>query len=857
MSEVHLAEDLKLGRQVALKFLAFPSDAVAPQILDRFRREARAAAALSHPNICTIYGTEQCGGQPVIVMEFVEGETLASRLARGALPLAHTTETAAQIAGALAEAHRKGIIHRDLKPANIMLTKFGAKVLDFGLAKIERQVTASDETAAVESVILGTPHYMSPEQARGNEVDARSDIFSFGVVLYEMLTGKRPFDGDDPAGVMASILEREPPDLADGVATPVLTRVLLRCLVKDREDRWQSARDLKAELEWIADAAPVRAAKGRRSGIAAGWIAAGLLGATLGLVSGFLNNKEPTGMATLRSTIVPPEKSKYAALSPDGRHVVFQTSTGANGRLWLRAMDSIAAQPLTGTEGAALGEFWSPDSRFVAFFSYDNKLKKIDIDGGPPITICDVGSPRGGSWGRQGEIVFAPFYLGPLYRVPASGGVSTPVTSLDETRKEVSHSDPWFLPDGQHFLFTAADTGLATGQVTIRLGSLSSPGSKILLEANSNAIYAQGHLLFLRHGVLMAQAFDVSRLSITGDPVSLAEHVQSGLNSAFGAFHVSENGLLLYRQGTGPEALQLEWFDRGGQRVSALADPGAFSNINLSPDRTKVAVALTQDSNTDIWLYDIARGSRTRFTFDPAVEAEAVWSPDGRTIVFSSNRKGSYDLYRRAADGSGAEELLYSDNLNKHPTSWSPDGRYLLYTAEGNPKTGNDIWVLPLTAAQPSGALTPFPFLQGPFSEDHGQFSPDGRWVAYQSRETGGYQIYVTAFQPQSLPMSGMVGKWQVSSGEAGTTQPRWRSDGKEILYVARYGILRVADVRERGASLELSETRALFAPLVHVRGYLYDLSIDGQRILTALPPDQNASEPFTLVQNWNAALKK
>jgi eukaryotic-like serine/threonine-protein kinase len=832
--DVYLANDLTLAREVALKFVHYADSD--PSAARRFRREALAAAALRHPHVCSIYAVDEHEGRPVIVMEFADGETLETRLTRGRLPLAESLTIAIQVAGALAEAQRKGVTHRDLKPANIMLTAAGVKILDFGLAKIEQP---SDAAVSVtrEGVILGTPSYMSPEQAQGHPVDTRSDIFSFGVVLYQMWTGRVPFEGDNPARVMAAILERDP---APANLPPAIERLILRCLAKDPQDRWQSAADLQAELEWIA-AAPPTSIRQRRPV----WIGAAAVVALAAALLAFIAlQPEPPRPPVLRSSIIPPASAHSMALSPDGRRIAFRESADSSRRIWVQRLDDGAAHVLAGTEGGQGAPVWSPDSRFIAFMSADSRLKWVDADGGAPVPLSDVHTPRGASWSSGGVIVFAPRFEGPLLRVSAKGGAPAPATRLDAALQEATHMFPWFLPDGRHFLFIASDTPIAIGDVTIRLGSLDSLDSRVLLKADSHAIYAEGHLLYIKGEALLAHPFDLRSLQFSGDPVVLADHVQSTANSSFGHFSASETGLLAYWPGSGPRSLQLTWFDRKGAALSTVGNPGDFGVMNLSPDGKRLAVSLREDGNTDIWIYELERGARGRFTFDAAVEREAVWSGDGRSIILSSNRRGHFDLYRKPADGSGAEELLYADGMNKAPTSWSPDGRHVLY--EGT--TDNraiDIWVLPLDSEGAAGS--PFRFGAIESVQGSGKFSPDGRWVAYQSRETDGWQIYTAAFRPFPGPL---VARRQFST-EAGGGAPRWRADAREIYFHSRTGRLIALDVRVGGAPLQAGGEHAIALRLPVGRAYRYDVTPDGQRVLAAVLPESNARAPFTLIQNW------
>jgi Tol biopolymer transport system component len=551
----------------------------------------------------------------------------------------------------------------------------------------------------------------------------------------------------------------------------------------------------------------------------------------------FIHFREtPPETPVLRATILPPDNATadytnglgLPALSPDGKRIVFG-ARAADGKtpLWVRSLDALTAQPLTGTEGATF-PFWSPDSRFIAFFA-DGKLKKIDSTGGPALTLADATLGRGGSWSRDGVIVFQPGNTpgGPLLRVSSAGGASSPL-------KAAQGRLPWFLPDGRHFLYQ-----VQPGNLAIRVGSLDGGESRMVTEAGSNALYAQGHILFLRDGTLMAQPFDPKRLMTTGEAIPVAEQIQAVLNSGtVGVFSVSETGMLAYRTGGAFGGLQLTWFDRSGKQVAAVGEPANVIAFQFSPDRKSLAAAIQNGANTDIWTYDVSRGLRTRLTFDPSVDSYPVWSPDGRSIAFGSNRKGHFDLYRKAANGAGAEELLYADNLDKYPTSWSANGKFLLYF------TSKGLWVLPLM-----GAAKPFPFLQTPSREFFGQFSPDGRWVVYVSTESQGNEIYVA-------PFPGAAGKRQIST--AGGLFARWRQDGKEIFYIGLDRRLMAAEVTVLAGTFEVGQVRPLFGAVNMTQGVsVYDVSADGQRFLLRTFPEQKPGEPLTLVQNWTAGLKK
>jgi Tol biopolymer transport system component len=578
------------------------------------------------------------------------------------------------------------------------------------------------------------------------------------------------------------------------------------------------------------------------------WIVAGMLGLALAALASLYFREKPAQMPLVRSMIPPPETAIFSpafgvsalpAVSPDGQRIGFAAHT-RDGRtqLWARPLDSVSAQPLAGTDDASL-PFWSPDSKSIGFFA-KGKLNRIEGNGGPVLALADASIASGGSWSSQGLIVFAPSTTGVLRKVSAAGGVVSDAGKL--SRGETTQRWPWFLPDGKHFLFAAGLAGVS--RKAIRLGSLDSTESTKLLDADSGAIYSAGYILFLRVDTLMAQPFDPTSLQLSGEALPVVEHVQSGQPSSLGAFAASTNGLLAYAAGSAE--FELGWFDRKGNRIGSLGEPAQFNRLNLSPDRSILAVSITTGSNMDIWLSDVARGLRRRFTFDPAIKLQAAWAPDGRTIVFNSDRGGHLDLYRKSGNGSGAEEPLYIDNLEKRPTSISPDRKFLLYHTSGDPKTGFDLWILP-DPLGPPGTTKPYSLLQSQWNEQNGQFSLDGHWIAYQSDETGQFEIYVA-------PFPGPGGKRQIST--AGGSLARWRADGKEIFYIARDQKLMAAEVMIKGGEIQTGEVRPLFGPLPIGNGYQYDVSADGQRIL-AVTPRENASVPLTLVQNWPALLKK
>jgi eukaryotic-like serine/threonine-protein kinase len=870
MGEVYRARDPRLGRDVAIKVLP-PSFSDNQERLRRFEQEACAASALSHPNILSIYDVGSHDGAPYVVSELLEGETLRQRL--GATPLVQrrAIDYASQIVQGLAAAHEKGIVHRDLKPDNIFITNDGrVKILDFGLAKLTQpdgnQSQTEIPTRRVDTdpgVVMGTVGYIAPEQLKGRPVDHRADIFSFGAILYEMLSGRRAFHHESAAETMSAILKEDPPDLSDTNKTvsPALERLVNHCLEKNPEARFHSARDLAfaldalsgSSLSTLRDTALPLPSVGTKWREHLPWMVAGLLAlvAAIAFLLPYLRPPQKEDLHVVRLTIPPPEKGVVLTLSvsPDGRRVVYG-APNPEGKpvLWIRSLDSLTAQPLPGTDNPFFNTFWSPDSRFVAFFSSgDNKLKKIDVMGGIPQTLAEAPSGRGGTWNRDGVIVFAPSGEGSLSRVSAVGGEETPVTTLDESRQETSHRYPYFLPDGRHFLYLVRT--VRAGDSAIYVGSIDSKDAKRLVTAESGAMYSPpGYLVYLRDGVLMAQAFDAGMLELKGDAVPVAEGVGFDPTSSFARFSVSDSGVLVYYTSGEFGQVQLNWVDRGGKQISAVGQPGSYGYIRLSPDNKRVAMAQRdfQTRRLDIWLMELARGTTSRFTFDPANDVFPVWSPDSARIAFASNRDGRINLYQKLSSGAGTDEALPKSDRASFPNDWSPDGRFIAYHVLAS-KTHADIWILPLF-----GDRQPSPILQTPAAEREARFSPNGRWIAYTSDETGPSELYV-----QSFPIGG--GKWQISNGGGGPA--RWRGDGKELYYVSG-GKLMAVEVKTDGDTFEMSTPHALFdirGPAAPGAGSApgFDVTKDGKRFLIAVAVQEATFTPINVVLNWTADLKR
>ncbi len=876
MGEVYRARDTRLGRDVAVKVLpsSYSDD---KERLQRFEQEACAAGALNHPNILVIHHIDTYEGSPYIVSELLEGETLRDRLHGGALPQRKAIDYSLQVAHGLAAAHQKGIAHRDLKPENIFITNDGrVKILDFGLAKLTGSGDADQSQTDIPTrrvntdpgLVMGTVGYMSPEQLRGKPTDHRSDIFSFGAILYEMLSGKRAFRGESKAETMSAILREDPSELSETHKTinPALERVVQHCLEKNPEERFHSASDLAFAIQALSGSAAI---SGQMVAMAAQlerpklgkyfpWIVAGIFALTSIILLPFAIpsfKHAPARANVTRSAILPPENTSFLALnlfavSPDGLRLAF-IARDAKGQamLWMRPLDALTAQPLAGTDGISTGSppFWSPDGRLIAFFA-GGKLKTIDASGGPPQTVCDAPNGRGGTWNRDGVILFAPNPGGPIHRVSAAGGASTAVTKLDESRRQSTHRWPYFLPDGHHFIYRVGGTG-ATAQNEnngIYLGLLESQEQRLILRADTSAAYASGHLLFAREGTLMAQPFDEKSFQLIGDAFPLAEHLQFDVVITRAIFSVSENGVLAFQSGAARGDSRLIWFDRSGKQTGQLGEPGFYFQPQFSPDGQKLAVASfdIRAGSADIWLYELARNVPTRFTFDPASDVAPIWSPDGSTIILSSNRKGPYDIYQKAFTGAGSEEVLLESDETKTANSWSADGRFIVYTsADAKANTKEDLWILPLF-----GNHKPFPFLRTQFNESSAQFSTDGHWIAYVSDESGSNQVYIA-------PFPGPGGKWQAS--RAGGSEPRWRGDGKELFFLAPDNKLMAVDVNAKESILEIGNAQPLFE--VHPNtapGTHYDVTGDGKRFLVA-SAGEGSSAPITLVVNWTAELKR
>jgi eukaryotic-like serine/threonine-protein kinase len=870
MGEVYRARDEKLNRDVAIKVLPDTLSQNADR-LRRFEQEAQAAGALNHPNILAVYDVGTHDGAPYVVSELLEGESLKERLSDGPLAQRKTIDYAIQVAHGLTAAHEKGIVHRDLKPDNLFITKDDrVKILDFGIAKLREPANqniaqtdiATRKVHTDPGTVTGTVGYMSPEQVRGRPVDHRADIFSFGAVLYEMLCGRRAFHGDSAVETLNAILKEEPPELTttNRNIAPALERVVWHCLEKSPDRRFQSATDVAFALESLSGSSGVSGqtmtamtspSSRERIRKYSPWIIAGLfaLAFLVALPFALLYLRRPSSQApaTVRFLIPPPEKAEYlgdAAISPDGRLIVFGVRD-ASGKesLWLRQLDSLEAHPLAGTE---LGgqTFWSPDSRSICFIAV-GKLKRIDVSGGPAQTLSDAGVSAGGTWNRDGVIVFVRNLSDGLYSIPATGGTPTRVTTLDRSRNEILHVWPYFLPDGRHFLYLARSS--QEEKSAIFVGSLDSKETKFLLNADSSMAYAPpGFLLFARQQTLMAQGFNADKLQLTGDEIPVAQGIGIAriVANARSLFSVSDTGVLVYRSQSREDS-QLVWFDRAGRQLGTVGPLGVFAAIRLSPDEKRIALQRLDDEKGtyDIWLIELSRGTPTRLTFDPANDIYPIWSPDGSRIVFGSNRDGTVNLYQKLSSGAGNDELLFKSDHSKPPNDWSPDGRYLLY--QDSSQKDFDLWVLPLFEER-----KPELFLQTDYAENYGRFSPDGHWITYVSNESGKREVYVRSF-----PAAG--GKWQISNG--GGFQPHWRRDGKELFYLTSDKKLMAVEVNGSSGTFEAGIPRALFDLRINsTNGFSdFDVTADGQHFLVNTLVEQNARSPVTVVMNWTADLKR
>jgi eukaryotic-like serine/threonine-protein kinase len=843
MGTVYRARDTRLNRDVAVK-------TVKGAFTERFEREARAISSLSHPNICTLYDIGEHQGTGYLVMEYVEGKTIA-----GPLPFEQAIPYAVQICEALHAAHRKGIIHRDLKPANVLVTKQGIKLLDFGLAKLDVAGVGSSpdlgsaaERATIAALtgahtIVGTPQYMAPEQIEGRDVDARTDIFAFGCVLYELLTGQRPFDGKTPSSIMAAILASQPRSLEEvaPLTPPALERVVSRCLEKDPEDRWQSARDVTAELQWVSKGGsrvglPAVVTGRRRNRERLAWAASAVATlAAIGFAIAWVQ-RAPTPQPVIRFAIPVPEGLTSvgpSALSPDGRLIAFDgADAGGRRQIWIRALDALEARPLVGTEGTSR-PFWSPDSRQLAFFS-GGKLKKVMVSGGSPQTICDAARGSDGSWGADGTILFDGGAQDPIWTVSSAGGVAQPAVPV---QKDTAVGWPEFLPDGRHFLYSTF-SGRGRDQ-TVMIASLDANEPKRLATTSSRVQYAApGFLLYVREQTLVAHPFDSDALEFKGEPIPVGEGL--GVDAVgLASFTVSRTGILAFRTGEGTSQ-QFILVDRDGKETPAMESSGQYRDASFSPDGRRLVFDAITTEGSDIWIRDLVRGVTSRFTFDPETEVDPIWSPDGKRIVFTIRREGGTNLYVKDASGAREAELLVQTPDEKYASDWTRDGRHLIF-ATRSAETGWDLWGVPV-----AGDPKPFPLVKTRFAELFGTVSPDGKYLAYFSDESGQFEIYVQEF-PEAQ------NKWQVSAN--GGRQPFWSADGRTLYFRDAANSVMTVSVESSptfsaGIPRRLFQTRfAAVTARAHFRP-----APDG-RFLVLAPTGTQTVNPTSVVLNWTSAI--
>jgi eukaryotic-like serine/threonine-protein kinase len=903
MGEVWLAHDTRLGRKAAIKLL--PAEFTnQPERVRRFEQEARAASALNHPNIVTIYEIGEIDNRRFIVTEYVEGETLRQRMAKAPqqrIRLSEALEIASQVAAALQAAHEAGITHRDIKPENVMARKDGLiKALDFGLAKLTKEGSGDKETKrqggeeplnsslspspplplsssrfpplTTPGMVMGTTNYMSPEQARGEKVDHRTDIFSLGVMLYEMLAGRRPFEGATASDVMAAVLTNEPASLVEiAPEVPVtLWRIVRRCLEKEPERRFQSAGDLAFALEESKAssdfsprvkaatsaqtrarfAAPIinRLGEGWRPRVLATAAATLMLAAVVAAV--FQLGKRPEEKLAVSFTFSLPnnwEIRMAPAVSPDGKYIIYTSAPVSaqspnEASLWLRRLDSAEAKPLSGTEGG-FAPFWSPDSRFVAFWSH-MRLQKIDVAGGSAVTICETDVPPSGSWNREGVILFSR--KSRLSRVSASGG--QPVELNPFADGEVGQDNPRFLPDGKHFLYLSRNRDRQNDGIYV--ASLD-PGAqrKLILRGALSVAYAPtGHLLFPRENLLMAQRFDPERFEVSGEPIRIAEQAAGGHN--FPAFSTSENGVLAWKVlASDPDKTQLTWFDRTGKQLGTVGAPAMYSGPSFSPgeDRLVVAIAEPRTAMRDLWIVQPLLGDISRLTFDPGDDLNPRWTPDGKWIIFTSTQNGPRNIYRKLANGKGEVEPLLTSEESLHVEDISPDGRFLVF----NYYPGGEEPRLALLSLKGERKRIPFPATQ--FREESGRFSPNGRWIAYRSMEKGDSKIFVRGF-----PLAGgeAGSKWQISDRSG--NQPQWRGDGKELFFLEGNTLMAV-EVNTEGSSFSAGTPKPLFSVNIEAdqRRNRYIATRDGQRFLVVLRAPTAVESTIAVQVNWPATLKQ
>jgi len=881
MGEVYRARDTRLDRTVAIKILPAHLSASA-ELKARFEREARAVSSLNHPRICHLYDVGSQDGTAFLVMEYLQGESLADRLRKSPLPLKQALEVGIQISEALVAAHRAGILHRDLKPGNVMLTANGAKLLDFGLAKnvptlsgtsvaAISGMTPSTPTMTIAELsspakeltqrgtVVGTFQYMAPEVLQGTEADARSDVFSLGCVLYEMVTAHRAFEGKTQLSVLTAILEHDPEPVSrmQQASPAALDHLVKACLEKNPDERLQTAQDVKLQLMWIAEGGGAKPA-GQRAAAKPWlwWAIAGIAVITAAVAAiGYVQLKAQQ-IPVVQSSILPPPGSSFVTMvpssgppvvAPDGTRVAF-TARDDKGKtqLYVRALSSGSPHALVGTEDA-MYPFWSADSRDLGFFAR-GKLKRVNGNGGPVQELCDASNGRGGAWNKDGVILFTPTAQSALFRVSAGGGKPEPATKVDVARNQNSHRWPRFLPDNRHYIYWARNS-LGSAQQSLVVASLDSSESKEILTGVTTATYAAGYLLFMREQTLVAQVFDASKLQLTGEAVPIAEHLAVNGASGVPEFSASDNGVLVYQIGDATGSWDLLWYTREGKQAGAVAQQERYYYPALSRDNSQLSVSLFNGAQgtADIWVLDLKRGTKSRLTFGPGTQLSSLWSMDGKSVYYSSNAKGANQIYSKAADGSGAEQLtLDHKEASDVPYSFSSDGKYLVYTRRvlSDPQGNVDIWAVPMF-----GDHKPFAVVATAFSDVAPAVSPAGKWLAYQNNESGRNEVYLT-------PFPGGGARWQVST--TGGADPRWRGDGKELYFLDPADSMTAVDVDTSGATPRLGVPHALFqANGVQRQVGSFVVANDGKRFLINSGSTKQGSEPLTLVTNWTSELKK
>ncbi len=861
MGEVFKAKDTRLDRTVAIKVLPHMV-AANEELKQRFEREAKTISSLNHPNICTLYDVGHEEGLDYLVMEFLEGETLYDRVKRGPVPLDELLKIAGQIADALDKAHVQGLVHRDLKPANVMLTPTGAKLLDFGLAKLQvadghvEGISNITQTTPLTGAgtILGTIQYMAPEQLEGKEADARSDIFALGALLYEMATGRPAFDGQSQAGLIAGILERQPTSLTglNPNVPPAFERLVDKCLNKNPEKRWQSARDLADELRWIERSGsqigmPAHVAARRKLNFRMAWVMSALLGiaavafAVLWFTREIPETKLMRFKITTRTDI---SQVSWPCISPDGKLLAFSAmGTDGQDRIWIRPINSLDSYALQGTEGANR-PFWSPDSKYIAFVVDREQLKKIPAAGGPVQLICETIRGADGTWGAAGQIIYDAGNGDSLFMVSASGGTPSPLPGIDTAVGEQTHSWPWFLPDGKQYLYLASinDPVAAGGNHMLRVGNIETRESKALFPVDARVQYCEpGYLVYFRDGILLAQRFDPDNLEVIGEARPITDDV--GVGEADRAeFGVSDDGMLVYQTNASASLNKIVWVDRTGAEVGQIGEPGAYDDIFLSPDETRLAITTFDGSQADIWVYDLERDVKTRITFDERPDITPLWSHDNKYVYHSNNRSGRFAVYRKAANGLGEAELMKrDDSVHMAVATRSSDGRYLY-----GPRVMGNYDIVRFDTRDSFAIKT---IVATPFAERAAAVSPDGNYLAYYSDESGQSEIYV-------LELAEGGGRWQITSD--GAQYPMWSADGSELYYLSQTWDFTMVPVSTKGRFTVGKPTR-LFNKILSTDGLgrnRYIVTKDPNRFIFNTPLTAAGGGEFTAVVNWQKELE-